>query len=317
MIGDGDSAVLFNIQANVLGWGSKVTKMECANHAVKCYSSRLEKIVQDFPKYKGKGRLTQRAIKHLTTGARCAKKMHSKTGNVEQLRQDLRNGPSHVFNDHTNCNASFCTVVSGSPTTNTNHVLTQSQTNEGGNLPVIIDNIIISEIGIECEENDARNGDNSLNHKNIPDDLFFRVQRAGDALVSKAPALISNSTSNLAECFMSIQCKFDGGKVYNRIQRDSFQNRCFGAGLRFQLGVDWGPSMWEAVTGEKPGENMKQYYHHKAEQHENDKKRKSSAVYREQRKRARYKNFYACMLICSIKFTHCMHIQSRAVDCTQ
>lgn len=66
MTGDGDSSVLANVQASVPGWGSKVTKVECANHAVKCYRSRLEKIVQDFPKYKGKGKLTQRAIKRLT-----------------------------------------------------------------------------------------------------------------------------------------------------------------------------------------------------------------------------------------------------------
>ena len=64
MTGDSDSSVLANIQANVPGWGMKVSKVECANHAVKCYRSRLEKIVQDFPKYKGKGRLTQRAIKN-------------------------------------------------------------------------------------------------------------------------------------------------------------------------------------------------------------------------------------------------------------
>ena len=46
MTGDGDSSVLANIQVNVQGWGMKVSKVECANHAVKCYRSRLEKIVQ-------------------------------------------------------------------------------------------------------------------------------------------------------------------------------------------------------------------------------------------------------------------------------
>ena len=111
MTGDGDSSVLANIHTNVPCWGRKVTKVECANHAVKCYRSRLEKIIQDFPKYKGRGKLTQRAMKRLTTGVRCAIKMHSKTGDVGQLRKDLRNGPSHVFNDHTNCSASFCKVA--------------------------------------------------------------------------------------------------------------------------------------------------------------------------------------------------------------
>ena len=54
MTGDGDSSVLANIQTQVPGW-AYVTKIECANHSVKCYRNRLEKIVQDFPKYKGRG----------------------------------------------------------------------------------------------------------------------------------------------------------------------------------------------------------------------------------------------------------------------
>lgn len=34
--------------------------------------------------------------------------MHSKTGNIQQLRHDLRNGPSHVFGDHCECTPAFC-----------------------------------------------------------------------------------------------------------------------------------------------------------------------------------------------------------------
>ena len=93
MTGDGYSSVLANIQAYVPGWESKSV-------AIKCYRFHLEKIVLHFPKYKGKGRLTQRAIKRLTTGARCAIKMQNKTGGMEQFRKDLLNGPSHVFCDY-------------------------------------------------------------------------------------------------------------------------------------------------------------------------------------------------------------------------
>ncbi len=60
-----------------------------------------------------KGKLTQRAMKRLAVGARCAIKMHSKTGDVEKLRKDLQNCPSQVFNDHTNCSTSFCKVTAG------------------------------------------------------------------------------------------------------------------------------------------------------------------------------------------------------------
>lgn len=76
LIGDRDSSVMCDIQQHVPGWGHIVSKIECANHAIKCYRNRLEKIIQDFPKYKGKRKLTKRAISRLTAGARATIKMH-------------------------------------------------------------------------------------------------------------------------------------------------------------------------------------------------------------------------------------------------
>ena len=37
--------------------------------------------------------------------------MHSKTGDVQALRHDLRNGPAHVFGAHSRCNPEFCKHV--------------------------------------------------------------------------------------------------------------------------------------------------------------------------------------------------------------
>ena len=302
MTGDGDSSVLPNIQASVCGWGKNVTKVECTNHAVKCYRTRLEKIVQDFPKYKGRGKLTQRAIKRLALGARCAIKMHSKSKDVEKLRKDLRNAPSHVFNDHTNCSVSFCKVAAGFSSSSSPDIdgadnsplspqISDDEVDNDNSLTGTIDTIVNSELALEREEytaeDEARGGDNTVNRSEIPDELFFMVKRAGDKLVSTAPALISNATSNLAECFMGIRCKFDGGKVYNRIQRGSFQHRCYGAGLRFQLGPNWAPKVWPQITGEEPGEVMTQYYDTQAQQHHKDMKRKDTHAYKKQRKRAR------------------------------
>lgn len=107
VVGDGDSSVMASIRQSV-SYGIFVEKIECANHAVKGYRSRLEALAKDHPQYRGKGGLTKRAIQRLTVGARIAIRMHSKDGNVQQLRHDLRNGPAHVFGDHSKCNASFC-----------------------------------------------------------------------------------------------------------------------------------------------------------------------------------------------------------------
>lgn len=46
VIGDGDSSMMCDIHQYVPIWGHMVTKIEFANHAIKCYRNRLEKITQ-------------------------------------------------------------------------------------------------------------------------------------------------------------------------------------------------------------------------------------------------------------------------------
>ena len=107
LIGDGDSSVHHSIISSV-PYGRFVEKVECANHAVKCYHSRLANIVKDNSEFGGHGKLTKGIIKNITQAARKAITAHSQTGDVEALRHDLRNGPRHYFGDHSGCNASYC-----------------------------------------------------------------------------------------------------------------------------------------------------------------------------------------------------------------
>ena len=58
VIGDGDSSVLYTIPATVQSYGKDVVKIECPNHAVKCYRSRLEHLAKDVPSFLGQGGLT-------------------------------------------------------------------------------------------------------------------------------------------------------------------------------------------------------------------------------------------------------------------
>lgn len=55
-IGDGDSSVHAQLISGVSGWGYAIQEQECANHAVKCFRSSLEKLVKDKPQYKGRGK---------------------------------------------------------------------------------------------------------------------------------------------------------------------------------------------------------------------------------------------------------------------
>ena len=144
--------------------------------------------------------------------------MHSNTSNVKQLRADLRNGPNHVFNDHTHCSTTFCKVAAKTKDSNQANASTpDEESSVCTTLDTIISEELEQEVQIHNEEDESRGANPDYDRKNIPDDLFFRIQRAGDRLVSMASELISNSTSNLAESFMNIRCKFDGGKFYRGV----------------------------------------------------------------------------------------------------
>ncbi len=111
-VGDGDSSVYPTLIQNVPGWGRYIRKLECANHACKCYRSALEKLVQENTSYKGRGGLTEKMRRRLTSAARCAIKMRSKEPDtakaVKLLERDLQNGPYHCFGHHNNCSPDFC-----------------------------------------------------------------------------------------------------------------------------------------------------------------------------------------------------------------
>ena len=60
--------------AEVPVWGHVICKVECANHATKCYRVALEKLVE---RCKGRGKLTKGMRKRTTGAALCAIKMRS------------------------------------------------------------------------------------------------------------------------------------------------------------------------------------------------------------------------------------------------
>ena len=114
-IGDGDSSVHTTLIQGVPMWGYSIKKVECANHACKCYRSSLEKLVQQNSEYKGSGGLTEKMRKRLVSAARCAIRMRSKESDqrraVKLLERDLINGPNHCFGYHDACSTDFCSTA--------------------------------------------------------------------------------------------------------------------------------------------------------------------------------------------------------------
>ena len=135
MVGDGDSSVYSTLLLNVPVWGRDIKKLECANHACKCYRGGLEKLVQENPKYKGAGGLTMKMRQRLVSGARCAIKMRSKEPDrkkaIKLLERDLINGPLHCFGSHDQCSPDFCSIAKENRSSNdTNPGEQQSSSNE-------------------------------------------------------------------------------------------------------------------------------------------------------------------------------------------
>ena len=69
--------------------------------------------------------------------------------------------------------------------------------------------------------------------------------------------LITNQTSNLAECYMGIWALYDGGKHFNRVQSGSFQTRCYAAAFSIQSGPKWQADVMEKTTRVTPNQVYK------------------------------------------------------------
>ena len=103
--------------------------------------------------------------------------------------------------------------------------------------------------------------------------LMHDIQMIVSRLVCKSERLIANCTTNLAENWMQIRWKFDGGKVVNRSHSESWENRCYGAGLQKNVGKTWGPTMWEKMTGSSANDIFNTAAETFAKRAEQDKKR--------------------------------------------
>ena len=186
-------------------------------------------------------------MQRLTVGTRVAIRMHVKTDNIQRLRHDLRNGPNHVFGDHRECNPAFCKLrlYSGSSSdVSSSSSVTDSDYGEDRQddqtLTAQFEDIIQAELDDEptaIDEHDIHIKPTTLH--SLPDGLLEKVKACGDRLVMLSAQLITNETSNLAKCYMSIRRIFDGGKEYNKMQSGSFEGRCYAAGMRVQAGPTW------------------------------------------------------------------------------
>ena len=134
-------------------------------------------------------------------------------------------------------------------------------------------------------EREIRQG--GLTPQNVDPRMFHDIQVILARLVGKAHQLIRNATTNLAECWMHIRTNIDGGKVINPSQSGSWENRCMGAGLRQNLGPEWGPEVWTKVT-HAPNKVFTDVTQSTANCVATDRKRKATDTAKEQRRKSKY-----------------------------
>ena len=196
--GDGDSSMYSNLVTQVPGWGHAIQKVECANHAVKCYRGALEKLVSEKPQYKGRGKLTVVMRKRLTTAARCAIKMRSTESDAkratELLRKDLINAPRHCFGIHSECSTDYCKVVRSAqapPTSGTAEASTSGTAEEPECLGMVAsqEGQFWLDITDEGELEAVRSVAPQL-PTNVDPELIRDVQRIVGHLVAKADKLL-------------------------------------------------------------------------------------------------------------------------------
>ena len=168
--------------------------------------------------------LTKKAIQRLSVGATVAIAKHSATNNVSQLRHDLRNGPSHDFGDHSRCSIEFCTFCQSDTTPSNDNIELQNtpSTSDAAdtNIEQQIDTIIQegTDTTTPEDERDATHGGHPSLTPHVATGLLNAVAKCADRIVSLAPQLIANQTSNLAESYMSIRSIMYGGKQFNCIK---------------------------------------------------------------------------------------------------
>ena len=135
-------------------------------------------------------------------------------------------------------------------------------------------------------EEDARKG--MHNPVKVSEKLIHDIQMLVSRLVEKAHQLIGNFTTNMAESWMHIRSKFDGGKVINRYQSGSWQGCCMGAGLQQNLRKTWGPTVWSDMTASIPNRIFTDIANTIHKETESTRKRKSTDKSKENRRKSKY-----------------------------
>ena len=227
------------------------------------FRSKMERLVEVNTQYKGANRLTKHLRRRGAVALRCiisrrsAEAKEDRKKAVQALKMDITNLPEHMLGNHVRC-GDYCKSKKDIMGEEEKRV-------EGKEVDTEFEDILQ-----ENEEiwKDLENLELQAEALSIPsmlptaidDQIKKHLRQILEPIKNKANVLIENSTSNLAEHYMSIRTKMDGGKRVNRTGGSSWTTRCAGAALQQNLGTFWSTRTWETVTGEPPSPPFKKWY---------------------------------------------------------
>ncbi|KAF4533068.1 hypothetical protein B566_EDAN002631, partial [Ephemera danica] len=191
LIADGDSSVYKKIRDAKPYNDTMVEKIECRNHLLRNFDSKLRNIASSsgrmqetgfFRKFIDENRLRMRISISCAIKYRKDEQSITMGEKIKNLKNDIMNMPYHVCGQHDNCHTYFC---KGLKDGEINHVPRMKKT-------------------VVWEE------------------LLFVTKR----LSFEARSLIHDVDNNIVESFNNGVCKVIGGKRTNFTMRGDFQSRC-------------------------------------------------------------------------------------------
>ena len=224
-IADGDSNVFAQIKQHV-SYGRQVKKIQCANHKVKCFTGTLYKICKITTLDSKSRNLLKSNIPRLKRDVRSAiRYCHENSDSIQDLQNDLKNLPHHIFGDHSKCRDYFKDLCNKKEH-NVMHQLEKT---------------------------------NALNES-----VYSHIKNALQPLLDNAPTLILNLTSNRCEYYMSLLAACCNGKRADYTRSNSFRLRAISAALKYARGANWILSPFKRHHGKSPGPILKKRCQEKA-----------------------------------------------------
>lgn len=228
ILADGDSNVYSKLIECRPYSSYTVEKIECTNHLLGNYCSKIRDIVVhknagpiNLRKIVGKNILRLRSAVTKAVQFRKREDIPSFSQKITSLQKDMINSPSHIFGEHLRC----------------------------------------KELKYFCQG--PKEGEENLIPEMKKFGMYQQIMRHVSYLAANAKSLLLNETNNPAELFNSIIAKFIGGKRVHFSKKRSYKARCLAAVVAHNTKTPL-YTLHKTMYKKSPGKVLKQFQMNRA-----------------------------------------------------